>query len=115
MAKLRGIVGDGSGWTLIGSSLGGLMATALALERPSQIARLILLAPALPWLPADVRKPLDMPVTVYHGRRDELVSLEKTREVARQIFTDLRFDEVDDDHGLGKTAREIDWAALLED
>jgi surfactin synthase thioesterase subunit len=56
-----------------------------------------------------------MPVTVYHGRRDELVSLERTRAVARQLFTDLRFDEVDDDHGLAKTAREIDWVALLED
>jgi hypothetical protein len=50
---------------------------------------------------------------IYHGREDNLVRLDLIRPVAEQIFLNLTFHVVDDDHGLHKTAQAIDWVALL--
>ena len=50
MDQLRELIGAADGWTIIGSSLGGLMATWFVLESPKQVDRLILLAPALPYV-----------------------------------------------------------------
>lgn len=114
MDELRAIMGQTSGWTLIGSSLGGLMATAFALEHPDQVRKLILLAPALPWLPAEGVAPVDVPAVIYHGRQDLVVPLDLTRTVAERILRNLTFLEVDDDHGLGRTVKAIDWPSLLD-
>ena len=56
---------------------------------------------------------MDIPTIVYHGRQDQIVPLEPTRGLAQQVFRDLTFNEVDDEHGLYKTVYEIDWPALL--
>ena len=53
MARLEEILGDTAGWTLIGSSLGGLMAAVFACQHPAQVDKLVLLAPALPFLDLD--------------------------------------------------------------
>jgi pimeloyl-ACP methyl ester carboxylesterase len=37
MAQLRSILGNETGWTLIGSSLGGLMAAIFAAQAPGQV------------------------------------------------------------------------------
>jgi len=77
--------------------------------------RLILLAPAINLMefsPYRERK-LQLPVHLYHGRQDDVIPLEDVRRVARQVFSDLTFHAVDDDHYLHKTFEKIDWDALL--
>jgi pimeloyl-ACP methyl ester carboxylesterase len=115
MEQLERLVGDEKGWTIIGSSLGGLMAALFASRRPAQVDRLILLAPALIWpdfaeaLPAV----LEMPTTIYHGSRDELIPAEQVRAIAERVFSRLDFHLVDDDHGLYETAHALDWKNIV--
>ena len=115
MAQLSFILGDQHGWTLIGSSLGGLMGALFTCQRPRQVKRLVLLAPALIWpdFAAAPPGPVKAPATIYHGRHDRLIPLEAVRRLAHQVFQNLTFIEVDDDHGLYKTVHAIDWPALL--
>lgn len=116
MAQLTVILGDTPGWTLIGSSFGGLMATLFACQHPAQVRQLILLAPALTW-PDFVHRlppPTDVPTTIYHGRADDVVPLAPTRAIAARLFTRMTFHEVDDGHDLYATVRTLDWPGLLE-
>jgi hypothetical protein len=115
MARLYPILGERELWTIVGSSFGGLMAAIFACQRPSQVRRLVLLAPAiiLPDFMACDPRPVDIPTVIYHGRQDQIVPLEPTRRLARQVFRRLIFNEVDDEHGLYKTAQAIDWPRLL--
>jgi pimeloyl-ACP methyl ester carboxylesterase len=115
MADLYPILGDRDIWTVVASSFGGLMAAIFACQRPSQVRKLVLMAPALilPQFVDSHPAPVDIPTIVYHGRQDEIVPLEPTRRLAQQYFCNLSFHEVDDDHGLYRTAHEIDWPALL--
>ena len=115
MEKLRAILGQTRGWTLIGSSFGGLMATLFTCQHPEQVERLVLLAPALIWpdFAANPPDPVSVPTAIYHGRQDHLIPLEILRSLAEQIFLDLTFHAVDDDHGLHKTVYAIDWPQLL--
>ena len=115
MAKLGEILGDVKGWTIVGSSFGGLMGAIFTCQNPEQVEKLVLLAPALIWPDfADaLPEPVDIPVTLYHGSQDQIIPLETVRQIAEKVFTDLNFIEVDDDHGLYKTVHEIDWRLLL--
>jgi pimeloyl-ACP methyl ester carboxylesterase len=115
MEKLRAIVGQTRGWTMIGSSFGGLMATIFTCQNPEQVERLVLFAPALIWpdFAANPPDPVSVPTIIYHGRQDHLIPLETVSRLAEQIFLDLTFHEVDDDHGLYKTVHAIDWPQLL--
>jgi pimeloyl-ACP methyl ester carboxylesterase len=115
MAQLNAILGTQRNWTIIGSSLGGLMAALFASEHPDQVKRLVLLAPALIWpdFAANPPAPVDVPTIIYHGRQDAYVPLESTRELAERVFHNLKFHAVDDDHGLYKTVHALDWFALL--
>jgi pimeloyl-ACP methyl ester carboxylesterase len=117
MAQLTSILSDQSDWIIIGSSLGGLMGTMFTCQHPQQVKKLILLAPALIWpeFTQALPPPVSMPVVIYHGQQDNLVRLDLMRPVAEQIFLNLTFHVVDDDHGLHKTVQAIDWAALLSD
>ena len=45
MVELKKILRGRSPWTLIGSSLGGLMVAIYALENPNRVSQLVLLAP----------------------------------------------------------------------
>jgi pimeloyl-ACP methyl ester carboxylesterase len=115
MAKLAAVIGDSTGWTMIGSSMGGLMAAVFACAHPQQVDRLVLLAPALPYVDLDDPRlqPTDVPVTIYHGSRDDLVPLDATRTIAARLFTKFTFYVVDDSHDLTQTVRAIAWPALL--
>lgn len=116
MAQLAGIVGETQGWVMVGSSFGGLMAALYACRRPEQVSKLVLLAPALIWpdFAASPPAPVSMPVVIYHGRRDALIPLSAVRGLAEQVFTNLDFHAVDDDHGLYQTVHAIDWQAILQ-
>ncbi len=117
MADLEALLAGKNGWKIIGSSFGGLMAALFACRCPSLVDRLILLAPALIWpdfannLPA----PISLPVIVYHGSKDEIISLEAVREISNKVFLNLTFHVVDDDHGLYQTVHAIDWRNLMGD
>lgn len=116
MAQLEAIIGDKTGWTLIGSSLGGLMAALFAAQNPGQVRKLALLAPALilPEFADHVPDPVPVPTIVIHGTRDELLPLDACRRLVEKVFPNNTYIIVDDDHRLHKTSGELDWATLLD-
>ena len=115
MATLKPILGDQEIWTIVGSSFGGLMAALFTCQCPLQVRKLVLLAPALilPQFASSNLTPVNVPTIIYHGRQDKIIPLEPTRRLAYQVFQNLDFHEVDDDHGLFKTVMEIDWPVLF--
>lgn len=115
MDKLQAVIGDSPDWTIIGSSMGGLMAAVFACRHPQQIARLVLLAPALAFLNLTETPlaPCDAPTTIYHGTRDTVVPLEPTRRTAEVLFPHLAFHEVDATHDLNDLMGTWNWPALL--
>ncbi len=117
MSQLHGIISDTAGWTLIGSSYGGLMATVFALDHEPQLRKLVLLAPALTLDPlASLVQPatLSLPTILIHGTLDTVVPLEPVRQIAQKLFTNLTIRIVEDDHRLHKTANELNWESILD-
>jgi pimeloyl-ACP methyl ester carboxylesterase len=116
MAQLEQSLAGKNNLLLVGSSYGGLMAAQYACNNEARIRRLILLAPALGH--ADFspyyEKPLEMPVTLYHGRHDIVVPPEPTRRIAERLFRNLESRLVDDDHDLHRVFPTLDWDMLLE-
>jgi len=117
MAQLRAIHGNETSWTLIGSSLGGLMAALFSLQAPGQIRKLVLLAPvlSLPGFAVIPPASIDIPSIILQGTRDELIALQVARDIADKVFTHLTYLVVEDDHRLHKTAEQLDWKSLLEE
>jgi pimeloyl-ACP methyl ester carboxylesterase len=116
MQQLEGILGTETGWELIGSSLGGLMAALFAMRYPGQVRKLVLLAPALtlPGFEMSLASQISIPTTIIQGTQDNFIPLEPTRNMAEKVFTNLNYIVVEDDHRLHKTAKELDWMKLLE-
>jgi pimeloyl-ACP methyl ester carboxylesterase len=117
MSQLYSILSDKADWTLIGSSFGGLMGTVFTLDHPTQVRKLILLAPALTLEPFASRsdlKPVSVPTIVIHGTLDIVVPLEPVREMVQKLFTNVKYYVVEDDHRLHKSVHELDWSSILE-
>jgi surfactin synthase thioesterase subunit len=91
------------------------MASIFAMENEPRVKRLILLAPAINLMEFSPYrdKKIQIPVHIYHGRQDEVIPLEDVQIVARQVFSDLTFHAVEDDHYLHKTFEKIEWDRLL--
>lgn len=115
MQQLLRVLGLLSGWTIIGSSLGGLMAALFTCSHPQQVRKQVLLAPALmlPEFADQLPAPIDVPTVVIHGTRDTIVPLEETRRLASMVFRNLDFRVVDDDHRLFATTQALDWHELI--
>jgi pimeloyl-ACP methyl ester carboxylesterase len=115
LTQLYPLIGDRSGWTIIGSSFGGLMATIFTWKQPDQVRKLILLAPALilPEFNQQSDPHIEVPTVIYHGKRDDIIPLEPLRAICEGVFVDLTFNVVDDDHRLHKTVQSLDWPALV--
>ncbi len=115
MTQLVVTLGDKRDWTLIGSSLGGLMAALFATQHPDQMYKLVLMAPALslPEFAKNPPIPVSVPTIIIHGTQDDIVPLETVRTLADNVFTNLTYIVVDDDHRLHKTAETLDWKTLL--
>jgi pimeloyl-ACP methyl ester carboxylesterase len=115
MDKLEGLLAGKDSLILVGSSYGGLMAAVYAGRHEDRVKKLLLLAPALhlstsqPYL----LKKLQVPATIYHGRQDDIVPLEELRAIADQVFMNLDFNVVEDDHVLHKTFPILAWDKLL--
>lgn len=116
LAQLETIIQDKKDWTLIGSSLGGLIATLFAIRHPEQVRQLILLAPALhvPELANRRIKPIFIPTVLIIGKKDDVIPVQTVYNKARRIFPKLTYLSVDDDHRLHHTTDHLDWESLLE-
>lgn len=133
MEQLYSILGNENNRTIIGSSYGGLMGTIFTRDHPDQVRKLILLAPALlrdlsgafldPMIGNELaysRKSLSgsktvlVPTTIIHGTADDIVPLEPVRRIAKELFTNLQYVIVDDNHRLHKTVHELDWKSILK-
>ena len=116
MKDLEKILSGKQDIAMVGSSLGGLMAALYAFQHRERINRLLLLAPALPMFDWSqyVDEPLEAPVIIYHGIHDDVVPLPATRKLAEALFSELQFHEVEDDHRLKKTVRDLDFRSLLD-
>ncbi|HRQ25080.1 MAG TPA: YqiA/YcfP family alpha/beta fold hydrolase, partial [Anaerolineales bacterium] len=117
MAQLKPILGRKRNWTIIGSSFGGLMGTVFTCNKPTQVRKLILLAPALlkePFGSFLDLEPVSVPTVIIHGTEDDVVPLEPVREIAEKLFTNLQYIVVDDGHRLHKAFGELDWNEILE-
>jgi pimeloyl-ACP methyl ester carboxylesterase len=115
MAALNSILTGKDNWTIIGSSFGGLMGAIFTCQNPSRVKKLVLLAPALIWpdFAMNPPPPIDVPVVVYQGSRDEHIPAQEVRRLAELVFRNLTFHLVDDDHGLYNTVHTIDWNKIL--
>jgi predicted esterase len=117
MAALQRLLEGREGLILVGSSFGGLMAALYACENESRVRKLILLAPALhlvDFAPCLSRK-VQIPVSLYHGIRDDVVPPEPVQVIARRIFARLEYHLVDDDHSLHATFPLMNWERLMSD
>jgi pimeloyl-ACP methyl ester carboxylesterase len=116
MQQLDPILGDKKGWTIIGSSFGGLMGGVFTLDHPTQVRKLILLAPALmlhPFAAHPNLQPVSVPTIIVHGTVDDVVPLKPVRELAERVFINLTYYVVDDGHRLQKAFEELDWEKIL--
>ncbi len=115
MQQLKPILGRKKNWTIIGSSFGGLMGATFTLEHPTQVRKLVLLAPALMLEPFASRQwtPVSVPTIIVHGTEDDVVPLEVVREIAEKAFTFLTYRVVEDGHRLQKAFEELNWEEIL--
>jgi pimeloyl-ACP methyl ester carboxylesterase len=96
---------------VVGSSFGGiagLLAAQLAARDGVRVPGLVLCAPALAVprpAPIDFALACPAPTILVHGRRDEVIPIEVSRDFARVHQAELV--EVDDDHGLAGSLDEI--------
>jgi len=117
MKSLYAILAEQSNIILIGSSFGGLMAVIFAMAYPDAVKRIVLLAPALNFPEfANYRiRQIDVPSWMFIGRDDSVTPPEKVVPAAGKIFTNLRYTEVDDDHGLARTFKTFNWETMLSE
>ena len=115
MGLLESILAGQENIILIGSSFGGLMATLYTMEKQETVDRLVLLAPALnfpEFLQYDL-KSIKVPTRMIIGGDDNVTPIQEVLPLARKIFANLNYDEVDDTHMLAETFRKLDWQNLL--
>jgi len=115
MKQLKPILGRKKNWTIIGSSFGGLMGATFTLDHPTQVRKLVLLAPALMLEPFASRllTPVSVPTIIIHGTEDDVVPLEPVRELAKRSFTYLTYHVVEDGHRLQKAFEDLNWEDIL--
>jgi pimeloyl-ACP methyl ester carboxylesterase len=129
MKQLYDVLGKEKGWTIIGSSYGGLMAAVFASENPNQVKKLVLLAPAIlkdengNYIDPVIGEPLQdkwkhlhiisIPTVIVHGNQDDVVPLDPVRKTAEELFSDVEFIVVDDGHRLQKAFGELEWEEIL--
>lgn len=116
MKQLYLILKNKHPWIIIGSSFGALMGALYTCQNPKNVSKLILLAPYLstPELSPKMYSPVNVPVIVFHGKNDKVISIKLSRVCAEKLFTNLTYNIVDDDHFLHKTVKSLDWKKLIK-
>ena len=109
MEQLETILGVQTGWILVGSSLGGLMAALFAMNHPDQVRKLVLLAPALtlPGFTKTLSSQISIPTIIFQGTRDEFIPLEATRNLARAADRHRRWERAQ--HSEAAHGRRFPW------
>ena len=76
---------------------------------------MVLLAPALnfPEFLRYSKRKVRIPARMIIGNRDSVTPPAEVVPEARRIFTNLHYDEVDDDHMLAGIFRNLDWQSML--
>ena len=117
MVSLETILAGKENIVMVGSSFGGLMGTLYAMQKQGTVDRLILLAPALnfPEFLQYKHEIIEVPTRIIIGNDDIVTPAQEVLPLARKIFSDLNYDEVNDTHMLAETFRKFDWQALLAD
>ena len=115
MEKLNRLLSGREDLILVGSSFGGLMAAIYACENENRVKRIILLAPALhvPDFGRYRGRRVNIPVSLYHGQNDDVVPPAAVKAIAQEVFKNLDYHLVDDDHSLHVTFPLMDWKALI--
>jgi len=90
---------------LVGSSMGGHVATAVSIE--ARARGLFLLAPAfyMPGYEQFTPKPAACPITIVHGWRDDIVPVDNSIRYAREHRSRLHI--IDSDHRMTADIRDI--------
>ena len=115
MEKLNRLLAGRTDLILVGSSFGGLMAAIYACENEDRVRRVILLAPALhvPDFGRFKGGKVKLPVSIFHGIKDDVVPPAAVKAIAEEVFENLDYHLVDDDHSLHVTFQLMDWKALI--
>jgi len=116
METLRERLAGKENLILVGSSYGGLMAALFACASPERVRRLVLLAPALhlaEFAPC-LEKSITLPVFLYHGSFDDVVPPGPVRDIAVQVFWNLAYRLLEDDHSIHRNFPTLPWDVLLE-
>ena len=116
MEQLNIILKEMNDWVIIGSSFGGLMGVLFTLKYPLKVSKLILLAPFLSnskLIPKNY-SPVRIPVIIFHGKYDNVVSINRSRTQAEKLFTNLKYNVVSDDHSLHDTVKNLNWTTLVQ-
>ncbi len=115
MEKLNRLLAGRDDLILVGSSFGGLMAAIYACEHERQVRKVVLLAPALhlPEFSRFIGKKVKIPVILFHGRSDDVVPPAPVKTLAEEVFENLDYHLVDDDHSLHITFPLMDWPTLI--
>jgi len=116
MKQLNGLLAGRQDLCLVGSSFGGLMAAIYVCENEPRVRKVVLLAPALhvPDFRRFLGRRVTVPVSLYHGKNDDVVPPDAVRAIAGQVFENLDYHLVDDDHSLHVTFPLMDWKTLLQ-
>ncbi|MBU1641709.1 MAG: alpha/beta fold hydrolase [Proteobacteria bacterium] len=114
LAQLSALCSGIGDLVLIGSSLGGLMASSFAIANPERVSRLILLAPALnfPGFAPPVQK-IDVPTLLVMGRDDTVCPPKLVEPLAAATFSNLEVRLGEDDHLLRRMFLALEWPTLL--
>ena len=93
MEQLIPILKEKNPWIIIGSSFGGLMGVLFTLKYPLKVSKLILLAPflSISKLIPKYYSSIEVPVIVFHGKNDNVVSVNRSRSQAEKLFTNLKY------------------------
>ncbi|UCD00639.1 MAG: alpha/beta hydrolase [Promethearchaeota archaeon] len=115
MTQLNLILKDKDNWIIIGSSFGGLMGALYTCQNPKKVSKLILLAPylSIPEFNSKKYSSVDIPVIIFHGKRDKIALIDQSRPLAEAFFTNLTYNIVNDNHYLHKTVKRINWKKLI--
>jgi predicted esterase len=91
------------------------MGVLYTLQNPNKVKRLILLAPYLATKLVDwsTHSPIIIPVTIFHGKKDEIARFQPSRDLAYRLFTNLEFHATEDDHNLNPTVEKLNWIDLI--
>ncbi|MFX1417523.1 MAG: alpha/beta family hydrolase [Promethearchaeota archaeon] len=116
MGQLYSILKGKDKWIIIGSSFGGLMGTIFTFQNPKNVLKLILLAPFLSALELEIKKftPIEVPVIIFQGKNDAIISLKQSKSFAEKLFTNLEYNIMNDDHSLKNTVETLDWEKLIQ-